>query len=547
MKTNNFKKIMSTLAVIATISFGTMVKADEITLPVITKPAILEEGTQRELNASQIAELLPWAKDSKVFLNDLLDSTQGLSSTDKHDRLVEAIKSVVGESAPKHSELLMRYVLNRGIVIDEILTRELNEDAVGTIDAKNRVLVSTIKMAIKYYDTDMQVLARKTKASYVLFGVDYFEFLNELNKSVFDASAQYSIQRTSLEWLQWDLYRDLNNASYAAQIVKINNSLKIFPTKKLTDAQSISFIRQMKAVAQQLRVRETLAKLDNDFRISQAASEQERQRLLREQQEQEQIERMGPIVNTVQVFTRPSLNGVLFSSTSRPNGVCKLLGYQKAADQQMTADGNVRGSLIIVNEDATVTRGEQATDRVGATIASVTCLNKVLTFRQTLMVEKLDNFSINGVLVSSQSNESGACRALGYESGIVGTGVANGNVRGSMAIINAKGEVSGGEVATERTGAAFSQLVCVNKRNGPTLTLQKIIDPSIQGNVVSSNSNVIGVCKLLGYRSGSVGSGVADGNVRGPMLVIDVTGEIVNSETATERVGAKYSSIICIK
>jgi hypothetical protein len=141
-------------------------------------------------------------------------------------------------------------------------------------------------MALKYYDTDKAILAKKTTAPFVIFGLDYFSFLTELNKSIFDASAQYAVERTSLEWLQWDLYRDLNNAAYAPQIVKINNSLKIFPNKKLTDAQSIASIRQMKAVAQQLKVEETLKKVVLDKQLAEARSAAERAEILKRQQEE---------------------------------------------------------------------------------------------------------------------------------------------------------------------------------------------------------------------------------------------------------------------
>ena len=262
MKTN-IKKIMTVLSVVATMSFTTLIKAEEVSLPVISRPAALEEGIQRELSKEQIAELLPWAKDSKFFLTDLLESVQGNNASDKVERLTDGIVSVVGESAPKRSELLMRYVLNRGLVLNKILSEEMNGDTVGTVDAKLRVLTSSIAMAIKYYDVDMSTLQKKSNAPFAKFGMVYFKFLNELNKSIFDASAQYQVQRVSLEWFQWDLYRDVNNASYAPQIVKINNALKIFPVKRLTDTQSITYIRQMKALAQQLGLskisKETLA------------------------------------------------------------------------------------------------------------------------------------------------------------------------------------------------------------------------------------------------------------------------------------------------
>jgi hypothetical protein len=259
METIKLKNIATTFALIATIGFSSVLKADEIPLPVISRPFALQEGTQTALTPSQIAELLPWAKDSKVFLMDLLENTQGLSTFDQIERLTDGLKQVVIESAPKNAELLMRYSLNRALVLNEILNKEMDTDSVGSADAKLRVLRASIKLSIRYYEIDMNTLTKKTAAPFVTFGIDYFDFLSELNKSVFDASAQYSIQRTALEWFQWDLYRDVNNASFAPQIVKINNSLKTFPNKTLKDGQSISYLRQMKAVVSQIKSSGSLA------------------------------------------------------------------------------------------------------------------------------------------------------------------------------------------------------------------------------------------------------------------------------------------------
>ncbi len=248
MKTKTMALILVTLMSLS--SFA----GEEISLPSITKPDALEEGTQRQLSDAQIAELIPWAKNSKMFLKDLLDSIQGLSTEDKIERLDFGIKQVVSESAPKHSELLMRYVLNRAIVVKDILTKEMDSAAVGTADAKLRNLVASINLAIKYYEIDMNTLSKKSIPDFQIFGEDYFKFLSELNKSIFDASAQYSIQRTSLEWLQWDLYRDLNNTRHAANIIKINNALKMVPAGKQSDFQYIKNIQQLKRISQQLDI-----------------------------------------------------------------------------------------------------------------------------------------------------------------------------------------------------------------------------------------------------------------------------------------------------
>ncbi len=249
MKTKTIVLILSTV-----LSLNFAKAGEELNLPTITKPELLKEGTERQLTDAQISELIPWARDSKLFLTDLLDSIQGLSTQEKIERLDFGLKQVVNDSSTKQTELLMRYILNRALVVKDILNDEMISSAVGTEDTKLRSLVASIKMAIKYYDIDMNSLSEKSIPDFQSFGEEYFDFLSELNKSIFDASAQYKIQRTSFEWLQWDLYRDLENARHAPKIIKINNALKMAPTSKMSDAQYIKNIKQLKRVADQLKI-----------------------------------------------------------------------------------------------------------------------------------------------------------------------------------------------------------------------------------------------------------------------------------------------------
>lgn len=241
---------IAAFSLLVTITLSTILKAEEIHLPVITRPIALEEGTQRVFSEAQINELTPWAKDSKIALADLLENISSLGSTDKVERLIDGIKSIVGESSPKNSELFMRYVLNRSLVLHNILESQLDMNEVGSIDTDLRLLILSVNLAIKYCDVDMENLTKKTPAPFALFGFDYFKFLSELNKSIFDASAGFEIGKISLEWLAWDLYRDLKNKQYAPQIIKLNNSLKNLPKSKISDKQSLSYIKQMKKTSQ---------------------------------------------------------------------------------------------------------------------------------------------------------------------------------------------------------------------------------------------------------------------------------------------------------
>jgi len=544
MKTMTLALTLTTL-----ISFNAVL-ADDIRLPVITAPTVLDEGTQRTLTNAQIEELLPWAKDSKVFLNDLLGSVQGLNSQDKNETLKEGIKSVVGESSPKNAELFMRYVLNRAIVLDNMLSKEMDADAAGTIDAKNRVLVSSILMAIKYYDNDLAVLSKKSTSPYAKFGIEYFDFLYELNKSIFDASAQYNILRTALEWFQWDLYRDLNNAALASQIVKINNSLKIFPTKKLSDSQSISYIRQIKTVTANLAAREALSKIDQDAAIAFAKTEAERRVLLEKQREEEEFRKSGPVIQAVQSIPMPSINGLNFSSASNANGVCKAMGYQKAlADSVQKSDDDrfKKIASIIMEEDGSINGAQLVTTQSGYGISAITCLNKVQN-RPEFDVKSVAVSNLGGYMISSKSDKDGVCRLSGYDKAIYNSETKQDRIAGKALILNSKGVPESAEDIDSRTGYSITNIICVQKKSrNLDVEVAKVDTTSFQGRMISHSSNSSGVCKVFGYRSAVAGSESRTDDVYGRGLVLDVSGSPISEAEISKASGYQLTSLACIK
>ncbi|MBY0413481.1 MAG: hypothetical protein K2Q18_04920 [Bdellovibrionales bacterium] len=240
------------------------VKADEITVPVISKPALLDEGTQRTLSDAQINELLPWAKTSKSTLIDLLDDLKDMTTVnEKINYLTMGITGVVSQSTPT-SELFMRYILNRAVALQKTLNKEVDENSVGVNDTKLRILVSSVKMAIRYYNVDTRMLNNKSRISFAAFGANYYFYLLEMNKSIFDASAQLEIHKIILEWLAWDLYRDQNNKAYAPQIVKINSFLNNLPSDINTDSKAVFYIRKMRDLEEKLNISEIVQKITDN-------------------------------------------------------------------------------------------------------------------------------------------------------------------------------------------------------------------------------------------------------------------------------------------
>jgi hypothetical protein len=518
MKINN--KITA-LLILSTMSFATIVKADQIIIPVISKPAVLQEGTQRELTVAQIAELLPWAKDSKVFLIDLLESTQGLSSTDKLDRLVAGMKTVVGESAPKNSELLMRYAINRGLVLNEILAKESSSEEVGSIDAKLRVLVSSIKMAIKYYDTDMATLSKKSPAPFVTFGLDYFNFLSELNKSIFDATAQYSIQRTSLEWLQWDLYRDLNNASYAAQIVKINNSLKVYPAKVSSDKQAISFIRQMKGLTSQLDIKDSNLRKNNSVTNSNLDA-----MTVSNAQGGQQIA----------VIKNPQINNIRFSYNSDVNGTCYALGYEKGVSGSTTNARTASDEALLLFNSTGVLENALPS---GSFINSITCLNK--THDAFDDVVKIINPLIprGSVPFSYDSDAKAVCNIQGYKTGYAESFTLS-RSSDAVIIVEADGSMTNGNFDSSK----ITSLICSkpDSSNQINVEVKKFENPTIQGQNILYSSSLTGVCKLLGYKE-AINGVSKNTRTTGMSFQIDENGVISESQNDS----SKLTSVICIR
>lgn len=231
----------------------TSVSAQEMDLPIIARPTLLEEGTKRTLTKNEINELLPWAKTSKTSLLDLLEDVKDMSIKDKINHLSAGINTVVSTSNPT-SELFMRYILNRALVLQETLKKETSESMVGIADTKLRILMSSIQMAIKYYDIDVKMLNDNGKMTFAAFGANYFEFLVDLNKSIFDASAHLEFHKIILEWLSWDLYRDVENKAYTAQIIKIHTFLTAMPSDKLSDSQSLVYSRKMRDLEEKLNM-----------------------------------------------------------------------------------------------------------------------------------------------------------------------------------------------------------------------------------------------------------------------------------------------------
>ncbi len=244
-------KIFLSLISISFFTLGSSLANSEITLDLGGQDVALSEGTERYLSPEQMKEFLPWANTSQIFLKNLLEYSKDLPKKRREKHLLLGIKEGVLASAPKNSELLMRYVLNRGVLVHQTLVSETDANLVRSMNTRIRVLEQSIVKALEYYESDLsrlQAQEERRPIPFAEFGKEYYKFLFEISKSIFDASAQYEVSKMSLEFLQWDLYRDLEVKAYNPNIVIINNLLKLLPTntEAMSDQDFIVETRQIR-------------------------------------------------------------------------------------------------------------------------------------------------------------------------------------------------------------------------------------------------------------------------------------------------------------
>jgi hypothetical protein len=210
---------------------------------------------------------LPWATTSESMLKDLLENAQTMSIPQQKEALAQGILSVVGTSAPKNTELLMRYVLNRALKISSELQQDMTIPDEDGIEDQVTVLKSSIELALNYYQSDLKILkgAAIKNVPRARFGIANAELFMGLDRSLFaSGKAQYNIAGMALGLLEWDLYSDENQAAYAPIIMKIYSLFKRIPQSiDHYSAADLQNLREMNKVYVQAKteLNETLLKL----------------------------------------------------------------------------------------------------------------------------------------------------------------------------------------------------------------------------------------------------------------------------------------------
>ena len=136
MKINNFGKILLLLLWIP--AFAGMTE---------TQDSIFNEGVDTTIRAEDIGDdVRMWAQNTALKLTKALEDIKSLSIPEKKEALVSVIQESVTEAKDKRELLLMRFMLNRALKLNEFYQNQ--SDAL----VLNYVLLPAVKKAILLYE-----------------------------------------------------------------------------------------------------------------------------------------------------------------------------------------------------------------------------------------------------------------------------------------------------------------------------------------------------------------------------------------------------------
>ena len=164
------------------------------------------------------------------------------------------------------------------------------------------------------------------------------------------------------------------------------------------------------------------------------------------------------------LVTNPSLgDGVLVSASSNQNGMCKALGYEKAAVGSVVSDCKISSGIsqVIINDDGSITQGDCGADV--CRIAQLICLNGVTRASdQTHLIVK-PTHAQSKAPYSATSDQNGVCVSLGYDHAAVGSMIMDCRIVNNLSqvVVDASGSVVSGDLGQDV--CRVEQLVCVSK------------------------------------------------------------------------------------
>ncbi len=237
-------------------------------LPKLTQPLELQsgayaEGTNTQLTLEEIQTIQPWATNAKKDIDEALEDAKNMPIVKRVTFLTNEIKSIVSESGGKKYQMLMRYALNRGMLLVDMIDQESSNYSArptGVLENKLDILERTMQVAKKFWEDDLayenRVASgdRSNRNDYEKFGIILGRELIQAAKNIFDVSAQYRVLYKAFEMMAWDLYQSAKRDENARLITLIDKNLKRLGngTASFDDTVNVDNVRQLKRLLEKV-------------------------------------------------------------------------------------------------------------------------------------------------------------------------------------------------------------------------------------------------------------------------------------------------------
>jgi len=445
-----------TLALMATLSFAAI--AQTIEIPRIDIPSELAngqfaEGTITRLSSAEVAEFLPWAQNSRNQLNRAINGAKTLPLRQRLPHIERAVRAVVARSESRQYQMLMRYSLNRGLLLVEELKRHMDMTQIGSQENALDLLQRSITVALSFYESDLTFQQRAQNGSNTVviphadFGTAFMQGLYPGVVNVLDATAQYRLLYKLVEMVNWDLSRDADAPRFAEAIVEAFEMVQDMPEQsESSDVNNLFLVRRLNSLKIiRLRSSQTAGDAQNTNEADGVPAP------------------TGSSTTDMTTINNPTVGGYMFAHTGNMTGVCKVLGFGRYIDGSARNSTTARDHQILLldaNGLPTQTTNASAYNGVG-TVVAITCVGRQQPVPFTAI--RVLSPKINGTWISHATNAQGACRALGHRSGVPGHLNSTSQGAGESAVVfdNTGVPTSSQTVSAYNGVGSITELTCI--------------------------------------------------------------------------------------
>jgi uncharacterized protein YjhX (UPF0386 family) len=232
---------------------------------------------------------------------------------------------------------------------------------------------------------------------------------------------------------------------------------------------------------------------------------------------------------------------IRFDDWIKEDGVCKLLGYERAVPRSSIFSGWDQ-RVIMLDRNGNIEKLRNDTDSV----TQIACINRL---NNTSPEEKLEKIieprypkTALPIRFDNWIKEDGVCKLLGYEKAVPGSSIFSGSYQ-RVIMLDGNGNIERLRNDTDRV----MEIICSNRLNKtPTLFLKVVNNPVHPDSLIPLRFDdwykEDGVCKLLGYESAVPRSSIF-GGYEERVIMLNRNGNIEKLRNDTDSV----TEIVCVK